>query len=491
MGGGIHGVAVARDAALRGLYVLLAEAGDLASGTSSRTSKLVHGGIRYLENGQFSLVRESLRERAILLETAPRFVRPIPFLIPHYRGSGRSPFIVEVGIRLYATLARGGSAAARPLREHHHLTPDEAIAREPGLDPKDLLGASTYWDAQMEDARLCVAIATDAARAGADIRTYTRVTKLSNVDGTWRARLRDQIEESVSEATARVVVNAAGPWADEVRGMAAEPGPLPPAVRTTRGTHVVVPARGLRQAHLLSARRDGRVFFAVPWGEHALLGTTDVDDATAPERIAPPAEDIRYLLEETRHALPELVEGVRPVRAFAGLRSLLRGKGVVPWANPREHRILADGTLITLVGGKYTTHRSLAERVTDLVAERLEKRAGPCRTATTPVAPDRERSVEELRSTRRERFTAQPGLSVGEADVAFAVREEKARRLEDVLLRRTRLWLDARAIRAAAEPVARWMTAELEWSESRRQEEIRRVVEPLEDEERRIEEAMR
>ena len=482
---------MARDAALRGLYVLLAEAGDLASGTSSRTSKLVHGGIRYLENGQFSLVRESLRERAILLETAPQYVRPLPFLIPHYRGSGRSPFIVDVGIRLYAMLARGGSAVGRPLREHRHLTPVEALEREPGLDPKDLLGASTYWDAQMDDARLCVAIAADAARSGADIRTYTRVTELSHTGGSWRARLRDEIDGGETEVVARIVVNAAGPWADEVRAMASGSTPPPPSVRTTRGTHLVVAAHGLRQALLLTARRDGRVFFAIPWGEHALLGTTDVDDATRPDRIVPTVEDIRYLLAETRHAMPGLVAGARPVRAFAGLRSLLRGRGVVPWANPREHRIFTDGTLITLVGGKYTTHRSLAERVTDLAAELRGKPTGPCRTATTPVASEREGRLDELRSTRRERFTARPGLGIGEADVVFAVREEKARRLEDVLLRRTRLWLDARAIRTAAEPVSRWMTAEAGWTESRRQEEIRRIMEPLDDEERRIEEAMR
>lgn len=482
---------MARDATLRGLSVLLCEAGDLASGTSSRTSKLVHGGIRYLESAQFTLVRESLRERAILLETAPGYVRPLPFLIPHYPESRRSPFLAEIGLRLYATLARGGPESGRGLREHRRLTPDQALAREPRLERAGLVGASSFWDAQMEDARLCVAIARDASREGADLRTYTRVTELRHESGAWRARLRDTIEETDSESKARVVVNATGPWADDVRRMAAGTPAPAPAVRTTRGTHVVVPARGLRHALLLTARRDGRVFFAIPWGEHALLGTTDVDDASRPERIAPPAEDIRYLLEETRHAMPALVDGVRPLRAFAGLRSLVRGRGVVPWANPREHRILIDGAMLTLVGGKYTTHRSLAERVTDLAATMVGKETRPCRTATVPIAADRDQRVDSLRSSHRERFTAKEGLSVSEADVTFAVREEKARRLEDVLLRRTRLWLDAGAIRAAAEPVARWMAQETGWSDARRHEEIRRVMEPLDDEERRIEEATR
>jgi glycerol-3-phosphate dehydrogenase len=480
---------VARDAALRGLSVLLAEAGDLASGTSSRTSKLIHGGIRYLETAQIGLVRESLRERSILLEIAPAFVRPLPFLIPHYRSGGRARLWVEAGLRLYAALARGGSAADRRLREHRRLTRDEALALEPGLAPEGLVGASSFWDAQMEDARLCIATAVDAARAGADIRTYTRVTELRLEGGAWRAGVRDEIEGAVSEVSARVVVNAAGPWADGLRAMAARDSMS--VLRTTRGTHVVVPSRGLKTALLLTARRDGRVFFALPWGEHALLGTTDVDDTSPPERVGPPPADIRYLLEESRHAIPSLVEGVRPVRAFAGLRSLLRGRGGAPWANPREHRILTDGTLLTLVGGKYTTHRSLAERVTDRAVGLLGKRAGPCRTATTPIAADRDARVDELRASHRERFTAMPGLSVGEAEVALAVQEERARRLEDVLLRRTRLWLDAGAIRAASEPVSRWMAAKAGWSESRRQEEIRRTMEPLDDEERRIEEATR
>jgi glycerol-3-phosphate dehydrogenase len=480
---------VARDAALRGLSVLLAEAGDLASGTSSRTSKLIHGGIRYLETAQFGLVRESLRERSILLETAPQFVRPIPFLIPHYRSAGRPRAWVELGLWLYGALARGGSEAAGRLREHRHLSREEALAREPALERRGLQGASAFWDAQMEDARLCVAIGTDAARAGADVRTYTRVSRLHPEAGAWRARLRDEIEGSDSEAVARVVVNAAGPWADGVRSMASAHGP--PVVRTTRGTHVVVPARGLGAALLLTARRDGRVFFALPWGDHALLGTTDVDDDSPPERIAPPAEDIRYLLEETRHALPALTEGVRPVRAIAGLRSLLRGRSVAPWANPREHRVIEEGTMISLTGGKYTTHRSLAERVTDLAAGLLSKSAGPCRTATTPVAPGRDGEIEALRASRPGRFRAAPGLEVLEAEVAYALRAERARRLTDVLLRRTRLWLDGGALRAAAEPVSRWMAAEAGWSEARRQEEIRRITEPLDDEERRIEEATR
>ncbi|MGH7682110.1 MAG: FAD-dependent oxidoreductase, partial [Candidatus Eiseniibacteriota bacterium] len=173
MGGGIHGAAVARDAALRGLSVALLEADDLASATSSRTSKLVHGGLRYLETGQFGLVREALRERSILLDTAAAYVRPLRFLIPHYRGEGRPASWIALGLFLYSALARG-----HRLTEHGRFSRDEALALEPGLRSEGLVGASHYWDAQMDDALLCVAVAVDAARAGADVRTYTRVTGL-------------------------------------------------------------------------------------------------------------------------------------------------------------------------------------------------------------------------------------------------------------------------------------------------------------------------
>lgn len=458
IGGGIQGVAVARDAALRGLRVMLLERGDFASGTSSRSSKLIHGGIRYLEQGQLRLVREALRERALLLELAPGYVRPLQFLIPHYAGEGRSRFVVSMGLKLYAILA-----GKQPLAAHRALTAREALELEPSLRPEGLQGASLYWDAQMDDALLCVAVAMAADRAGAAMKSYTEATALESTGGSWLVRYRDVDTGEEGTAEARAVVNAAGPWAEEVRaraGIARRAG-----LRRTRGSHVVLPAL-TEHALLLTARRDGRVFFVLPWGRHSLVGTTDVDDGTPPGSIEATAEDIRYLLEEAALALPGLK--ARPLRAFAGLRSLAKGSAVLPWANSREHRIVQEGTMLTLLGGKYTTHRSLAERVVDRVVRLTGARAGRCVTMETPL-PGRA-----------------PGADgITEAEVAHSIRNERARHLEDILERRSRLWLDAEAMRHAAEPVSRWMAPHLGWDEPTQRREVKRVLDAL-DRERAI-----
>jgi len=452
IGGGIQGVAVARDAALRGLRVLLLERGDFASGTSSRSSKLIHGGIRYLETGQIRLVREALHERALLLQLAPEYVRPLPFLIPHFAGEGRSAFTVGVGLKLYAMLAGG-----HPLAAHRSLTAQEALSLEPSLRPERLQGASLYWDAQMDDALLCVAIAMAADRAGALMKSYTEAVSLTPSSTAWAVRWRDVDTGEEGTAQAAAVVNAAGPWAEDIRaraGITRRAG-----LRRTRGSHVVLPSLTKERALLLTARRDGRVFFVLPWGRFSLVGTTDVDDRTAPESIGPTREDIRYLLEEAARAVPGL--NGTPVRAFAGLRSLAQGSAIMPWANSREHRILREGSMLTLLGGKYTTHRSLAERVVDQVVRMTGVKAGRCITKETPI---------EGRKL---------GEGVTEMDVASAVRNERARHLEDVLQRRSRLWLDAEAMRNAADPVSRWMAPRLGWSDEVRAREVKRVLEAL------------
>ena len=446
--------------------------------TSFDVRLLVHGGIRYLETGEFGLVRDALRERSILLRTASAFVHPVSFLLPHYKGSGRSRAWVDLGIALYSLLARG---APPELRSHGRVSSSEALSLEPGLDPSRLAGASRFTDAQMEDARLCVAFARDAASEGLSVLTHTAVVGLMEGDGGWRASLRGGLDGAEREVRARFVVNAAGPWAEAVDRLGGASGVLS---RRTRGTHVVVPAVTHGHALLLTSRRDGRVFFVLPWEKHSLIGTTDVDDDRPPEDVGPPAEDIRYLLEEAARALPGL-RGVRPVRAFAGVRSLVRGGTARPWANAREHRIVQGRARITLIGGKYTTHRSLAERVVDRIVESLGTRTRPCTTAT--------RSVPDEAPAGRDpaELTLPGGLAIGEPEVDCAVSHAFALRLDDVLLRRTRLWLDARALRAAIEPTARWMAPRLGWSEERKKDEIDRVTAMLDQESNAIEEAMR
>ena len=483
VGGGIQGAAVARDAALRGLRVVLLDRGDLASGTSSRSSKLIHGGIRYLETGQFRLVREALHERALLLELAPEYVRPLPFLIPHYRGEGRSRLAVRAGLALYAALA-----GKQRLADHRTVGSTEALALEPALRPDGLLGASLYWDAQMDDAQLCVAVAIDAERAGAALHTYTELVRLVPEGSGWRGSFRDVDTGREGEAEARSVVNAAGPWAEDVRGLARPSARA--GIRRTRGTHVVLPGFTRERALLLSARRDGRVFFVLPWGDFSLVGTTDVDDGTAPERVKAHPEDIRYLLEETARVLPRHNPGQPPLRAFAGVRSLAHGSAIRPWANSREHRIVEDGSMLTLIGGKYTTHRSLAERVVDRVVRYAGIRAGVCRTRTTPLPGGRAKSIAGLEARHPGRLIAAGSLEITEAEAVYAVQAERARHLEDVLERRTRLWLRADAMRRASERVAAWMAPHLGWDHAARDREVRRVVDALDDERDRIEAAL-
>jgi len=243
----------------------------------------------------------------------------------------------------------------------------------------------------------------------------------------------------------------------------------------------VVPSLTRERALLLSARRDGRVFFVLPWGDYSLVGTTDVDDDTAPERVTASPEDIRYLLEEAARVLPRLGGSARPLRTFAGLRSLARGSAILPWANSREHRILEEGTMLTLIGGKYTTHRSLAERVVDRVARLTGARPGPCRTGEVAL-PGRAEAIGSLRSRYPARLDSADGLAITEAEVVHAVQTERARHLEDVLERRTRLWLSSEAMRRAAGPVSEWMAPHLGWDDAARAGERERVARALDRE---------
>ena len=483
VGGGIHGSAVARDAALRGLEVLLLERGDLASGTSSRSSKLIHGGIRYLETGQLRLVHEALRERALLLELAPTHVRPLRFLVPHYRGDRRSRLLVRIGLGVYGALA-----GRHPLAVHGGLTAAEAVGLEPMLETSGLLGASLYWDAQTDDASLCVAVALDAERAGAAIKTYTSVVGLLAQGSGWRARFRTLETGEEGEVTARCVVNAAGPWAEEIRALLRPP--RPPEMRRTRGTHVVIPSATRGQGLLLTAKQDGRAFFVLPWGGYSLVGTTDVDDLALADRVDPHPEEVRYLLDEAGRALPGIRLWRKPYRAFAGLRSLAREGSRLPWANTREDRIVEEGTLLTLIGGKYTTHRSLAERVVNRAVGLVRIRAGACATAVTPLPADRDERVARRRTEHKGSLRLGEGLEISEAEVVHAVRAEHAKHVEDVLLRRSRLWLDGEAMRIAAGLVAEWMAPQLGWSEAERDREARAARDGIAEEARIIEAAI-
>lgn len=397
IGGGIVGAGIARDAALRGLSVALVEQGDFVSGTSSKTTKLIHGGIRYLEQFDLQLVREACRERRTLLTLAPHLVKPLPFLIPVYRGGPRPAWKVRAGVLLYDWLA--GRARLGPPAFY---SPRRLQTVEPSLPEDRLQGAAQYYDAQMDDVRLCLENIFGAAEAGAVVVNYARVTGMHRQGGRI-CGAEVQAGRGSWVVQAKVVVNAAGPWADEVRRLA-DPQARP-VVRRTKGIHLVYPKLPIRQAIVCSAGRDGRIFFVIPWRDWTLVGTTDTEFDGSPEQARATTDDVTYLLEETNRLLPKLrLQRERIVTTFAGVRPLADQGNPVPWHASRSHRIHEDANgLLTIVGGKYTTYRSMAEEVVDRVVTRVGWPVTPCRTAVLPLGGrDEWRADEGARAAMRE-----------------------------------------------------------------------------------------
>jgi glycerol-3-phosphate dehydrogenase len=381
IGGGITGAGIARDLALRGAAVALVEQDDFASGTSSCSTKLIHGGLRYLERLELGLVFEACRERRILQQIAPHLVRPLPLMIPLYRGARRSKKLVHAGLTLYDLLALG-----RNTQPHRILAADEARRRQPLLDPQGLNGAALYWDCRMDDARLCLENVIAAREAGAVTVNYARVTNLLHANGRIAgAAVEDRETGQTLEVAARVVVNAAGPWLDRVGALTQD---WTPRLRPTRGSHLLVPRlSGGAEALYLSADRDERMFFVIPWGELSLLGTTDLDDAGPPEEAAISSEETTYLLEETARYLPGTqLTGSDVVSSFTGIRPLLAGGPARTSAVSREHALFETAAgLIAIGGGKYTTYRAMAAEVADRVMERLGRPRGRAQTGQLPL----------------------------------------------------------------------------------------------------------
>ncbi len=415
IGGGINGAAIARDAAGRGLSVLLVERDDLASHTSSASSKLIHGGLRYLEQYEFRLVRESLHERAVLLKTAPHIVRPLRFILPDPKG-GRPWWLIRLGLWLYGMLA-GRGALPRP----RTVARDDAAARAP-LKGEYKLGE--YWDAWVDDARLVVLNAVDAAAHGAKIATRTELLSARAEGSRWRAELSDG-----RVIDAGMIVNAAGPWVAEVLGQRLG-GSGTAGVRLVKGTHIAVPRlyEG-EHAYILQAA-DGRVVFALPYGDLSLVGTTDAP-VERPEDAEPSAAEIEYLCATVnayfqRQTQPEDVRW-----AFAGIRALYDDGAAKAKDVTRDYRLELeerDGAkLLSVFGGKITTARALAEEV---MAKLGVGGAAWTHDAMLPGAG-------RVADTSGRDF----GGGLHEGELRYLVEHEFARTAEDVLWRRTKLGL--------------------------------------------------
>lgn len=504
VGAGINGAGIARDAALRGLRTCIIDQQDAGAGTSRWSSRLIHGGLRYLEHGELGLVHESLRERELLLRQAPHLVRPLPLLIPVYAGSRRALGTVELGLWLYDLLSLG-----RSLPGHRRLSREETIREVPGLRIAGLEGAASYFDAQVTfPERLVIELLLGARDAGAVIHTYARVLEVPVVAGRVQGVVVATPAGTRQTLTAGAVVNAAGPWVDQVvagsgRGTSRLLGP-------TKGTHVVVPRiPGLGgQALYAEAASDGRPFFILPWNGLVLIGTTDTRFDGDPGEVRPTEAEVAYLLAATQGVFPRSAPERRDVLyAYAGVRPLPRQGLRETGAITRRHQVRQHPRLrglFNVLGGKLTTFRSLAEDAVDQVAARLGRRGARCLTATTGLpgggatpldieadlqrftllAPRSRRHLVDLYGTRAERVAALtvsdpelaapicPASHAIAAEVVFAFQEEFATTLADVIFRRCMAGLGAdRGV--AAIPLAMAVGRRyLGWDEQRCQAEL-------------------
>jgi glycerol-3-phosphate dehydrogenase len=513
VGGGITGAGVALDAATRGLSVALLEKRDFGAGTSSRSSKLIHGGLRYLEQRDFSLVREALHERALLLTSlAPHLVEPVPFLFPLRHRTWERAY-VGAGIGLYDALAGRNAAVPR----HRHLSRGAALELAPALRPDSLVGAIRYHDARTDDARFVVALLRTAVAHGALALSGVRVDGLGlGPDGLRHAALHDSETGRDFEARARVVVNAAGVWSGELERLAGVEEPL--AVRASKGVHLLVPRHRIASETALILRTERSVLFVIPWGAYWIVGTTDTEWSLDRDHPAASRGDIRYLLDHVNAVLCEPLGEEDVVGVYAGLRPLVDSEEQDTTTLSREHvvRRPAPG-LVTVAGGKYTTYRVMARDAVDAVGVELGESIDPSRTESVPLL-----GAEGL-STARGRARAHPAAEpigadavdhllerygslaldllglIGErpdlgapidgapsyllAEAVYAVGAEGALHLDDVLTRRTRISIETPDRgRAAAEPVARAMAEPLGWSRRTVRREIAHYRERLDAE---------
>jgi glycerol-3-phosphate dehydrogenase len=526
VGAGINGTGIARDAAMRGLKTLLLDKGDISNGTTQWATRLIHGGLRYLEYYEVSLVRESLKDREILLQIAPHLVRPLGFLVPIYERAKHGPLMIRLGMFGYDTLSLDKS-----LDNHRMLSAEEALEREPGLNPEGLLGAAFYYDAQVEYAeRIAVENAISAREHGAVVLTYCRVDRLAREDGrVTGVEFTDVLGGGSHSARAPVTVNVAGPWVDEVLGEDLG-GRM---IGGTKGSHLVVdpfPGAPKNEALYVEARRDGRPYFIVPWNGRYLIGTTDIRYEGDLDRVVADEEEIEYLIDETNHVIPEAnltresvlftYSGIRPLpfqpegAEGSVTRSHIvydhaKGKGVGTKRSSIGEGVARVEGLISIVGGKLTTYRNLSRQTVDMVRKKLGREAPESRTAKAPLpggeTPDfaafaagfkatsgladelAERLVKlygvrapdvlemagddpSLRMPLGPSATVENGI-IG-AEVLYAFRREMAQTLSDVLLRRTMVGMGPSVGLDVDEAAAQVAVKHLGWNEDRARSEV-------------------
>jgi glycerol-3-phosphate dehydrogenase len=468
IGGGIIGCGIAREARLRGISVALFEKGDFASGTSGKTSSLIHGGIRYLEQGAFSLVRESLEERYKLLHLAPHLVSPLPFLFPIYEGRSRRKLSVQMGMALYHYFA--GEKSVGP---HRFLSPAQVRFMEPNLSPQGLRGAALFSDCQMDDTRLCLSVLQSAKKLGVKVFNYTEVISLiKHGRKVCGVRVREVASGNEYDVEGGVIINSAGAWSDTICQME---GPLSQRhIRPTKGIHLVLPKITEKHAVVLSGREKERIFFVMPWREHSLIGTTDTDYQGDPNRIVSDEDEVKSLLSETAAFFP-VVAQEKVLARFAALRPLSYSRTKNPLLRSRKERIeWTSGKMLVVSGGKFTLFRKIGERVVDAILKTYPRLPALKRPAIEPLlhgAPTVPLNIYiRQECARKSQVSAElmghliraygtnyqavldcanedprllkPITALGYpilAEVIYAVQKEQAVHLGDFMLRRTRM----------------------------------------------------
>lgn len=501
IGGGVTGAGAALDAVTRGLRTALVEARDFASGTSSRSSKLFHGGLRYLEQLNFALVAEALKERELMLtRIAPHLVHPVPFLYPLTHRGWERPY-VATGIAMYDQM--GG---ARSVPRQKHLTKSGTMKMFPGLKNGAMVGSIRYYDCQADDARHTMTVARTAAAYGAIVRNSTEVVSLiTEADRVVGAKIRDVETGETADVRAKVVINCTGVWTDDIQKMTGGKGRF--RVRASKGVHILVPRDRIAGEVGLILRTEKSVLFVIPWGQQWLIGTTDTDWALDVAHPAATSKDIDYILEHVNTVLASPLTRDDILGVFAGLRPLLAGESEDTSALSREHAVARPQPgLISIAGGKYTTYRVMAKDAVDAAAEDL----GPIKDSVTEVTPlvgadgyaamlNLKHEIAEesgLPEWRIEHLLGRYGsklydvLALAKDDesllkpvtnadeylrceIAYAVTDEGAMHLEDVLARRTRMSIETkhRGVDAAAE-VADIIAPILGWSQEQRDAEV-------------------
>ena len=501
IGGGINGAGIARDAARRGLRVILLEKNDFGSGTSSWSSRLIHGGLRYLEHGEIPLVFESLSERRCLLDIAPHLVKPLKLTIPIFSGGRRSRFLIRLGMLAYDLLSLG-----RNMPRHRMLSRDEMIREIPSVKQDGLVGGAQYYDAQVVFAeRLVLENVIAASEAGATVRNYSSVIGVNVQRGAVNSlQYVDQATAEESEIRARVIINAAGPWVDRV--LATVNREMKQYMGGTKGCHIVVGEfDGAPDSALyVEAKADGRPYFIIPWNDQFLIGTTDIRYEGDPGEVTASKAEVDYLLAEANHVFPAAGLGREDIHyAYAGVRPLPRRQKGPESAITRKHiiqrhRRIARG-LFSIIGGKLTTYRNLAEQTVDKAARRLRKDVEPCTTDETSLpgggdidaARDRLQTSRDLSLSCIDRLLAVYGSRAADiaqsqspvtfvddretvlaSEVVHAIRNEYAVTMIDIVHRRLMVGLNADLGASMIGAIADVAAGEAGWDRQRKKGEI-------------------